>query len=193
LFNGRGGEGSRAVGAGGVVVREGVVHGVPEVRGGVVRILGEMKGAHASNELNLLLCEYKESPAKAPAVMKKLSTSPPTQWTFSSPSTSSSTRSVPSNSRDLASVRPGSHMSCTIGTSRCWRKWRASGRSWSWWVTLVGRSIIGAALHGCAADGDESHADLPDVECDGGGGKTGLLHRSDRAAEPVVGPREEHG
>jgi hypothetical protein len=51
---------------------------------GVVRVLGEVKGAHASSELNLLLCEYKESPAKAAAVIKKLSTSRPTQWTSSS-------------------------------------------------------------------------------------------------------------
>ncbi len=88
-----------------------------------------MKGAHASNELNLLLCEYKESPGKAPAVMKKLSTSPPTQWTSSSLSTSSSTKSVPSNNQALVNVRPESHTNCTTGTSLCWRKWWVIGRS----------------------------------------------------------------
>jgi hypothetical protein len=48
---------------------------VPQVIHKVFRVLAEVKTAHASNELNLLLCEYKEAPHKAANVIKKLSTS----------------------------------------------------------------------------------------------------------------------
>lgn len=87
------------------------------------RVLAEIKTAHASIELNQLLCEYKESPGKAAAVMKKLSTfllTQPISWLLS---TSSYTRKDPKILLPVSEHR-AYPTRCITGTSLCWRRVR---------------------------------------------------------------------